>query len=205
MKTKLLLLIICMVTLVSCGIMKLSRDAMMEVEKGMHKTEVVNLLGQPDYRRFDKDWEEWEYRNAYTVLIIRMEDDRVVGMDSFNTDELKQQYPVYPLPPEAPYVQRSSLDDPVFQTLYNRVVKEPFKDDQLKVLSAGVVNKRFTCEQCIKLMSIYTFDDDRLKVFDLVFPHIIDGENYQTIVDSLDFISSQQTVQKKFERYQRRR
>lgn len=207
MKIKLLSFFLCLLFLTGCGSVMTTRNAMLQIEKGMTKREVAALLGQPDYRRFDSDWEEWEYRKVYDVLIIRLEDDKVVGMDSFNTDELhKQQAPVYPLPPEAVYPPRpSSLDDPRFQALYNKVAKEPFKDDQLKVLAAGAVNKRFTCEQCIKLMSIYPFDDDRLKVFDIIFPHIVDGENYQTIIDSLDFISSQQKVEKKFERYRRER
>ena len=47
-------------------------------------------------------------------------------------------------------------------------------------------------------MSIYTFDDDKLKVLDIVAPRIADRENYEDIVDSLDFLSSQDKVRKMF-------
>lgn len=36
----------------------------MKVEKGMAKKEVVSLLGEPDFRRFDEQVEEWEYKKT---------------------------------------------------------------------------------------------------------------------------------------------
>lgn len=71
-------------------------------------------------------------------------------------------------------------------------------NDQLELLSIGVGNRYFSCQQCIRLMSIYTFDDDKLKVLDIVAPRIADRENYEDIVDSLDFLSSQDKVRKMF-------
>ena len=104
-----------------------------------------------------------------------------------------------PLPPHDNHVRPGRvISNNDFQQLYNRVKSKPFKDDQLELLSIGVGNRYFSCQQCIRLMSIYTFDDDKLKVLDIVAPRIADRENYEDIVDSLDFLSSQDKVRKMF-------
>lgn len=40
-------------------------------------------------------------------------------------------------------------------------------------------------------MSIYTFDDDKLKVLQILATRIADKENYDKIINSLDFLSSE--------------
>ena len=60
----------------------------------------------------------------------------------------------------------------------------------------GVSNKYFTCKQCVRLMSIYTFDDDKLEVLNIVAPQIIDFENQEEIIKSLSFISSEEKAEK---------
>ena len=40
-------------------------------------------------------------------------------------------------------------------------------------------------------MSIYTFDDDKLKVLQILATRIADKENYDEIINSLDFLSSE--------------
>lgn len=39
----------------SCGSYKTTRDAILKIEKGMSKREITNLLGNPDFRRFDHE------------------------------------------------------------------------------------------------------------------------------------------------------
>lgn len=45
-------------------------------------------------------------------------------------------------------------------------------------------------------MSIYTFDDDKLEVLEIVAPRIVDSENYEDIIKSLSFISSEEKAEK---------
>ena len=69
---------------------------------------------------------------------------------------------------------------------------KPFKDDQLELLENGIGNRKLSCKQCVRMMSIYTFDDDKLKVLKILAPNIVDRENYDEIIDALDFISSEE-------------
>lgn len=206
----------------SCGTYKASRDAILKIEKGMSKREVTNLLGNPDYRRFDHDLEQWEFIKVdqlfgtKTIILVDFDNDRVVNMDSFNGNNDPAPVPpiaVYPpndmdydrpQPPIHNHVRPGrSMNERDFKELYNKVRAKPFKDDQLELLAVGAVNNFFTCKQCIQLMSIYTFDDDKLKVLELIAPHIVDRENYEDIIDSLTFMSSEEKVRKIFSRPRR--
>ena len=49
-----------------------------------------------------------------------------------------------------------------------------------------------SCKQCVRMMSIYRFDDDKLEVLKILAPNISDRENYDEIINALDFISSEE-------------
>ena len=71
--------------------------------------------------------------------------------------------------------------------IYNETKNSVFKDSTLE---KAIINKKLSCAQCLKLMSLYTFDNDKLKMLQVLKDHIADTTNYDNIVNSLDFISS---------------
>lgn len=63
-------------------------DKAASIEVGMTKEEVTAKMGKPQYRRFDGNRDEWEYRSLlnnddYDVVVMQFYNDRVVSMDSF--------------------------------------------------------------------------------------------------------------------------
>lgn len=80
-----------------------------------------------------------------------------------------------------------SIDDNEFEKIYNETKNSVFKDSTLE---KAIINKKLSCAQCLKLMSLYTFDNDKLKMLQVLKDHIADTTNYDNIVNSLDFISS---------------
>lgn len=183
-----------------------------KIETGMSPKEISALLGKPEYRRLNYELEEWEYRKFLnpldgeaTVIIVRFEDNHLVYMDSFKSSE--RQIPVnstpatppastpivVPVRPEHPAACRPTSEQQ-FNKFYNKVKERPFKDDQMKLLRAGVENKYFTCRQCARMMSLYAFDDDRLEVLRLFAPRIVDKENYDVIERALDSLIERDKV-----------
>ncbi|MDD3040602.1 outer membrane protein assembly factor BamE [Bacteroides sp.] len=87
----------------SCASYYVSGKKVMEVQKGMTQQEVRQLLGKPDYRRFEGDLEEWEFRRdkgtpltpTPMTIIIQFMDGEVVSMDTFSG----YGRPALPLPP----------------------------------------------------------------------------------------------------------
>lgn len=183
-----------------------------KIETGMSPKEISALLGKPEYRRLNYELEEWEYRKFLnpldgeaTVIIVRFEDNHLVYMDSFKSSE--RQIPanstpatppastpiVVPVRPEHPAACRPTSEQQ-FNEFCNKVKERPFKDDQMKLLRAGVENKYFTCRQCARMMSLYAFDDDRLEVLRLFAPRIVDKENYDVIERALDSLIERDKV-----------
>ena len=65
---------------------------------------------------------------------------------------------------EQPSRHHSAMSEKDFQFLYKIIKKKSFDDDRLEILSVGVLDNYFTCQQCVRLMSLYKFDDDKLKI-----------------------------------------
>ena len=93
---------------------------------------------------------------------------------------------------EQPLRHHSAMNEKDFQFLYKIIKKKSFDDDRMEILSVGVLDNYFTCQQCARLMSLYKFDDEKLKILRIMTGHIVDLENYQNILMILDFDSNKQ-------------
>lgn len=73
-----------------------STSQLMKVEEGMSRQEITKIFGTPEFRRFDRGMEEWEYRKLIVltgdvkVTVITFEDGKVCGMNTFNVAEVHQ-------------------------------------------------------------------------------------------------------------------
>ena len=148
--------------------------------------------------------EGWRYEKSIsgapgiTIIDLGFVDGKVTYMDSYEkyTNPPVAVYPSVEIGGEAPSRPHVSggrgMNERDFQSLYNKVKSKPFKDDQLELLEAGIGNRGLSCKQCVRMMSIYRFDDDKLEVLKIIAPNISDRENYDEIIDALDFISSEE-------------
>ena len=91
---------------------------------------------------------------------------------------------------EQPSRHHSAMNEKDFQFLYKIIKKKSFDDDRMEILSVGVLDNYFTCQQCVRLMSLYKFDDDKLKILRIMAGHIVDLENHHDILMQLDFESN---------------
>lgn len=83
-----------------------------------------------------------------------------------------------------------------FQYLYKVIKKKSFNDDRLELLRVGVLDNYFSCKQCATLISIFSFDSNKLEALDIMAKHIIDLENAGLILESFTFDSSRQKAAK---------
>ena len=115
-------------------------DVLNSIQKGMSRQEVTKILGTPEYRRFDRDIEEWEYSRVLsgksnisrTQIVVTFEGGRVVAMDSFSGEP--RTLPVVPSEvvidsPAPVYVRGMHPED--FRHFYEKVKSRPFKDVQI--------------------------------------------------------------------------
>lgn len=212
LKQTLLALAIC-AAVSSCGLT--TSSTIMKVQRGMSQEEVSHLLGNPDFRRFDNGSEQWEYNKtnmsttANTVIIIDFVEGRVTNMDSFEPNIVPPPVAICPpsevitvVPPSRPNHPdqhrpgHKPMQPQDFENFYKKVKNKAFKDDQMELLSVGVVNGYFTCQQTARLMSIFTWDDEKMKVLRMVSDRIVDRENGKEIVKTLDSLFKQDDAKK---------
>ncbi len=93
---------------------------------------------------------------------------------------------------EQPSRHHSAMSEKDFQFLYKIIKKKSFDDDRMEILGVGVLDNYFTCHQCVRLMSLYKFDDDKLKILRIMVGHIVDLENHRDILKRLDFDSNKE-------------
>ena len=91
---------------------------------------------------------------------------------------------------EQPSRRHSAMNEKDFQFLYKIIKKKSFDDDRMEILSVGVLDNYFTCQQCVRLMSLYKFDYEKLKILRIMAGHIVDLENHHDILMRIDFESN---------------
>ena len=106
--------------------------------------------------------------------------------------EMQQRHPH----PNRPQCRNSIMNDRDFQFLYKTIKRESFDKDRLKLLSVGVLDNYFSSRQCAKLLSIYSFDKEKLRALDILAKHIVDLNNAHLILDSFRFESERRKAAK---------
>ena len=203
---KVVIMAIVLLTTTSCGVLdaSLKRSRLAEsLHTGMTKREVVDLLGNPEFKRSYNGIEQWEYKKlhfisgAVTTILLDFQHDKVISFNSYAGDTPSPTYPPIAICPPAPVEEIPSLAYPTddqkwFQELYQKVKDKPFKDERLKILREAARQSDFTCDEIVQLMKIFNFDDERLEALVILEPTIIDRENTDRIVDSMTFISGEE-------------
>ena len=158
-KFKQLLLLVISITLVSCHTTGSIKQKAWKVQQGMTTEEIGQLLGKPDFRRFDGSLEQWEYQSggiatSCKFLIIEFRNGKVTSMDSYN--EIAKETSAGDLNSSKISLHTvGSIDDNEFEKIYNETKNSVFKDSTLE---KAIINKKLSCAQCLKLMSLYTFE-----------------------------------------------
>lgn len=181
----------------------------MKVKRGMTQTEVREILGKPSYQRFNEEIEQWEYQKTHaisgqeTTILVDFIDGHVSSMDSFGTTP--RPVPAPPVEtiviekPQHPKKHLRPMNEKDFGNLYEQMKRKSFDDERMELLSVGITNSLFNCNQCASLMALFTWDDNKMKVFDLMADRLIDPENGEVIVKTLDSLFKRDDARKKLE------
>ena len=93
----------------------------------------------------------------------------------------------------------------LFDNFFNKVKNEPFSSDRIKTIETALVTSDFTSDQCLRLVKLYTFDDDKVKIMKLMYPNIVDKQAFFTVISTLTFSSSKDEMDKFVRNYNKRR
>lgn len=177
------------------------------IRKGLTQQNVVDLMGEPTYRRFNDSGEEWEYRGyisnaGWSIVRVNFVDHRVVGLDSFRDD--KKIAVLAATPPPTINVDCSTswntgshlTDKDRFENFYEEVKMRGFDSDRTKLIGKRIAEHSMSSAQCARLAKTYSFDDARMKMLEMVYPCIKDKSNFSIAIDQLDFLTNKSTVER---------
>ena len=88
------------------------------------------------------------------------------------------------------YKQPRAMRDKDFDMMFGIVKKASFDDNKIDVIRVACIGSYFSSKQCAKLLSLLSFDNDRVKALEIIAPRLADMNNIDDIVKKLSFSSS---------------
>mgnify|MGYP002517718960 CR=1 FL=1 len=171
------------------------------IERGMTKEQVTAIYGRPLTSSFNETTETWQYEKSRGGLL----DSRLVQITiRFDTDGKVASYDEKIKTPE-PQISPSSsssastvynmgygrsarcLSPEAFDILYNKVKKASFDSGKLDLIEVASLGGYFSCSQCAKLLSAFSFTDGKMKALRFVAPHVTDLQNAADIYSQFTF------------------
>lgn len=172
---KFVIIQIIFISLISCG----SNRVLMDINRGMTKEDVVNILGIPAYRSFNMTEEEWSYEIAqslseYINIRILFRNDKVIQMTSGSMKKISKTIDTH-------------SDDDKIEKLYNRIKEKHFDKERLEVLEFNIGRTYLNCKQAVHILSLFSFEENKINALKLIASKITDIENYEIILDVFFF------------------
>ena len=184
------------------------------VERGMTKQEVIAILGEPKLTSFDMYGDKWEY-DKYNYLFgdskyitvffdrngkVVQYNTRIIEPNSQQSNVRQPQHPTPPLydgrcDPDDRMDYGYSLDDASFSKLYNKVKQASFNDNKFDLIDVASLGCYYSCAQVVRIMKIFPFDDEQLKVLKMMAPHIVDLQNTGLIYKVFSFDSEKEKAE----------
>lgn len=219
MKPQIIMTLALGLSLSACGLVPLvgevgtpspvERRGSWEIERGMSREQVLQILGRPVARSLGYNDEEiWEYRRreAYQpvrVILVTFLQGRVVKLENHlaEADRRPEAYPRYPnYPPSGGYPGYDPRYMPMSEEAFSRILRgikgEIFEDDQMRMIRDIAQRNRFTTDQAARLMGIFYWAEEKLKVLRAVAPGLLDPQEAFRLVDLFTFDSDKQKARR---------
>lgn len=175
-----------------------------QIVRGMTKDQVTAAYGKPFATSFNDTSETWQYVKSRGGLLDSREvlikvsfdaDGKVVGYDETIKDTPSSAYEPSSSSSFGDVIRdfsgrpSRSLSQNAFEILYNKVRQASFESGKLDLIEVASLGGYFTCAQCARLLSIFSFTDGKMKALRFVAPHITDKQNASDIYRQFSFSS----------------
>jgi len=125
-------------------------------------------------------------RSAYRQLAMEADNlDLTLSRLDRTVDQLQA--------PPAPRVVSSSE----LARIESSIARESFSDDKLSVLRSAASGRRFTSAQVRSVMGQFSFSDDKVAAATMLFPHVVDQNNWYTVYGALTFSSDKADLRRR--------
>ena len=182
------------------------------IERGMSREQVTQVLGRPDTRSLAADGSElWEYRRSDAggtiyVTQITFYEGRVTRMDNHREAARLPERTPYPSRPQqgggypgggypgGTYpgggyprggyeAEQERRAEEAFSQFIRDIQSKPFDEDKVRLIRDVAQRNYFTTEQTIRVLRLFSWDDEKFKVLRILAPRIRDSFNAHRIID----------------------
>ena len=84
--------------------------------------------------------------------------------------------------------------DADFNLILVMIDNEKFENDKIAIVQRSFMNKFVTVGQLTRLLEKFSFEENRLKVVEIVYPTVLDNENASLLYDYFIFNSSKEKL-----------
>jgi len=88
------------------------------------------------------------------------------------------------------HVHPRAMRDKDFEMMVDIVKNTSFNDKKIDVIRVACIGSYFSSRQCAQLLSLLSFDDDKVKALEVIAPRMVDMENADKIIKKFSFSSS---------------
>jgi hypothetical protein len=85
-----------------------------------------------------------------------------------------------------------AMRDKDFEMMIGIVKKASFNDKKIDVIRVACIGSYFSSRQCAQLLSLLSFDDDKVKALEVIAPRMVDMENADKIIKEFSFSSNKE-------------
>ena len=80
-----------------------------------------------------------------------------------------------------------AMRDKDFSMMYKIVKKASFNDNRIDIIRVAAIGSYFSSKQCAELLSLISFNDDKLKALEVMTPRIVDDKDVDRILKQFSF------------------
>lgn len=81
----------------------------------------------------------------------------------------------------------SAMRDKDFSMMYKIVKKASFNDNRIDIIRVAAIGSYFSSKQCAELLSLISFNDDKLKALEVMAPRLVDDKDVDRILKQFSF------------------
>ena len=94
-----------------------------------------------------------------------------------------------------PRVRARAMDKSDFKLLYSLLKEEAFENGRIKMIRVACIGNCFTSSQCADMLSLFSFDSNKLQALEYLAPCVVDKRACGVILKVFSFTSNRQKAE----------
>ena len=94
-----------------------------------------------------------------------------------------------------PRMRAMAMDKSDFRLLRSLLKEESFENDRIKMIRVACIGNYFTSSQCADMLSLFSFDSNKLQALEYIAPRIVDRRAYEVVLREFSFSSNRKKAE----------